>query len=264
MRVDLHNHTSLCNHASGSMEDYVLKAIELNIDVFGFSDHAPMKFDQDFRMSLKQKDQYEKDVKLLKEKYKNQIDILLSYEVDFIDKTYVSKDIRNSRVDYLIGSVHFLKNGQSLWGFDNPDFIEVYKNKNIDEIYEEYFKTIEEMIKTNYFNIVGHLDLIKVFNYLPKRDIRLIANNVLKQIKKFNMTLEINTAGFRKPIKELYPSKLLLEEAYNIGIDITFSSDAHSVTQIGYKYNEAMEIAKNIGYRECAIYRNKEKIMVEF
>ena len=41
MRVDLHNHTTLCNHASGTSEEYILRAIELGIDVYGFSDHAP-------------------------------------------------------------------------------------------------------------------------------------------------------------------------------------------------------------------------------
>ncbi|GAB1467141.1 hypothetical protein MASR2M54_26410 [Aliarcobacter cryaerophilus] len=63
------------------------------------------------------------------------------------------------------------------------------------------------MAKTNYFQIVGHLDLIKVFKFLPKKDVRLIAKNALKQIKKSNMILELNPAGLRKPIGETYPVK---------------------------------------------------------
>ena len=40
--VDLHNHTTRCNHAEGSVDEYVKKAILEEIDIFGFSDHAPM------------------------------------------------------------------------------------------------------------------------------------------------------------------------------------------------------------------------------
>ena len=51
MRVDLHYHTTFCNHATGSMEDYIKIAIELKIDIFGFSCHAPMDFEPKYRMS---------------------------------------------------------------------------------------------------------------------------------------------------------------------------------------------------------------------
>ncbi len=46
------------------------------------------------------------------------------------------------------------------------------------------------------FNIVGHLDLIKIFKFMPKRDIRLIAKDALMAIKKSNMALELNSAGY--------------------------------------------------------------------
>ena len=45
MRVDLHNHTYYCNHAEGSMQDYIDAALREGIDIFGFSCHAPMDFD---------------------------------------------------------------------------------------------------------------------------------------------------------------------------------------------------------------------------
>jgi len=76
-RVDLHNHTSLCNHASGTTEEYIQRAIELKIDVFGFSEHAPMNFDEKYRLKLEDKEFYESDVLFLKEKYKNDIEIIL-------------------------------------------------------------------------------------------------------------------------------------------------------------------------------------------
>jgi len=261
MRVDLHNHTTRCNHATGSMEDYIKKAIDLKIDIYGFTDHAPMDFEPEYRMNINDISSYENDVLTLKEKYKNKIKILLGYEVDFMQNPkYMEDKILNANVDYLIGSVHFL----DTWGFDNPAFLKEYETQNIDDIWTEYFNTIEDMAKTNYFNIVGHLDLIKVFKYMPNKNIKSIAYNALKQIKKSNMTLEINSAGLRKPIKEQYPSIELLEMAFDLNIDITFSSDAHSLEQIGYKYDEVVKIVKNIGYTRCVSYERKEKLYHSF
>ena len=263
MRVDLHNHTILCNHASGTVFEYVTRAIELGIDEYGFACHAPMNFDKKYRMSLEQKAIYVSWIKEAKEYFKDKIKILHAYEVDFLDG-YILDEVINSKVDYLIGSVHFLKNQNSLWGFDNPEFIGVYQSKDINTIWQEYFDAIEAMAKTKLFDIVGHLDLIKVFKFLPTKDIRVLAKNALKQIKKSNMVLELNQAGIRKPINEIYPSKALLEEAFSLGIDITFSSDAHSVEQVGFAYEEATKLAKEIGYTKCVTFENRQKRYVEF
>lgn len=261
MRVDLHNHTYLCNHANGTMEEYVLQAIKENIDVFGFSEHAPMKnFEDGYRLTLDKKEFYEKSVLNLKQKYENEIEILLAYEVDFLEGDYLLDEILNSKIDYLIGSVHYL----GKWGFDNPEFIQEYENKDIDKIWEEYFYAIELMAKTRKFDIVGHMDLIKLFKYLPKKDIKLIALKAMKEIKKANMAIEINAAGIRKPIGEAYPSKELLELSYELNIPITFSSDAHSVEQIGFKYDELINLAKAVGYNSCVFFRHKEKILTNF
>ena len=120
------------------------------------------------------------------------------------------------------------------------------------------------MAKSGYFDIVGHLDLIKVFKFLPKKDIKSIAQNSLKAIKKSGMTIEINQAGFRKPIKEQYPSISILELAFELDIPITFGSDAHSVEQVGYKYDSVIKIAKDIGYAKCLYFKSREKIVANF
>lgn len=266
MRVDLHNHTTLCNHATGTIEEYVQRAIEIGIDVFGFSDHAPMPFDPKYRMDISQKEFYENEILNIKEKYKNDIEILLAYEVDFMqNSSYMLDEVLNSKVDYLIGSIHFIEEkNKNLWGFDNPEFIGKYKEKNIDDIWLDYFEALEQLAKSKLFDIVGHFDLIKVFKYLPNKDIRSLALASLKAIKKANMTLEINAAGLRKPIEEPYPSKGLLELAFELDIPITFSSDAHDPSQIGFKYDELTSLAKQIGYTRCALYRNRDRQLVSF
>ncbi len=258
MIVDLHNHTPLCNHAEGSIEEYIKAALECGTKIFGFSDHAPMDFDPEYRMEFEDMQEYETKVKEAKENYKEKIEILLGYEVDYLPG-HMDERVLHADVDYLIGSVHFIDE----WGFDNPEFIGRYEHEDIDVIWQKYFDTIEAMAKTKLFDIVGHLDLIKIFKFMPKKDIKLIAKNALTAIKESDMVLEINVAGYRKPIAEAYPSKELLKEAFKLGIDITFSSDAHKPEQVGIYNQEVITIAKAIGYTKCAYFSKREKKFLE-
>jgi histidinol-phosphatase (PHP family) len=259
MRIDLHNHTTFCNHAEGSINEYIQKAIELGIDIYGFSEHAPMDFDEGYRLRFEDMEKYENLVLEAKERYKDNIEILLGYEVDFLPN-HMHKRVLARKVDYMIGSVHFINE----WGFDNPEFIGGYKDRDIDEIWISYFSAIEEMANSGLFDIVGHLDLIKIFKFLPKKDIRLIAKNALLAIKKANMAIEINSAGLRKPIKELYPSATLLESIFELDIPITFASDAHKIDQIGFGYEEAVKIAKEIGFGKVMTFKNRDRQLINF
>lgn len=259
MIVDLHNHTALCNHALGEPEEYIQQAIANNTQYFGFSDHAPMDYDEKYRMKFSQMSEYEQTVKNLKEKYKNDINILLAYEIDYL-KGHMDERVLNAKVDYLIGSVHFIDK----WGFDNPEFIGNYKNREIDTIWQEYFDTIKEMAKSGLFDIVGHLDLIKVFNYLPKKDVRLIAKDALKAIKEADMVIELNMAGYRKPTKEAYPSASLMESISELNIPITFSSDAHKPNQVGLYKEQLLTFASEFGYEKCATFKNRDRQLIKF
>jgi histidinol-phosphatase (PHP family) len=259
MRIDLHNHTTRCNHAEGSVDEYIQRAIEVGIDIYGFSEHAPMDFDEKYRLSFVDMHAYTHEILQAKEKYKNDIHILLGYEVDYLPG-HMDDRVLNANVDYLIGSIHFIDK----WGFDNPEFIGGWKSKNIDEIWQAYFEATEAMAKSGNFDIVGHLDLIKVFKFMPKTDVRTLAKNALAAIKNANMVLEINTAGLRKPIGELYPSRALLEEAYTLDIPITFSSDAHAVDQIGFGYDLATTLVKDIGYTQAVTFQERDRQLITF
>jgi len=255
--IDLHNHTPLCNHASGSPEEFIQKAIEKGIKYYGFADHAPMEFDYEYRMGFEDMPKYEKEIKRLKEKYKDKITILVGYEVDFTP--IIDKRVLEREVDYLIGSVHFLDN----WGFDNPEFIKEWDKRDVDDVYKEYFDKIEKMASSKLFDIVGHIDLVKVFNFKPKKNIKDLAKNAIKAIKNSGMSIEINTAGLRKPVKEAYPSDELLEMVLNEGIDLTTSSDAHSIDQVGFNIKETTQKLKELGVNEIVIYKNRQKEKVK-
>ncbi len=259
MIVDLHNHTPLCKHAKGEPKEYIQKAIENGCKHFGFSDHAPMDFDREYRMDFENMDGYEKGIKELQKEFSTKIEILLGYEVDYMVGKMDSL-VLNADVDYLIGSVHFMDG----WGFDNPDFIDEYKKRDIDAIYREYFELVRDMAKSGHFQIVGHLDLIKVFGYRPKKNVKVYAKDAIKAIKEADMTVELSTAGYRKPCKEPYPSDEIMEMLAEHDIPITFASDAHHPKQVGFMSDEIEKRAREYGYAECGLYRSKERSMIKF
>ncbi len=259
MKVDLHNHTLLCNHATGTVDQYVEAAIACDTAYFGFSDHAPMGYDPEYRMRFDQMEVYEGWVKAAQSKYADKIQVLLGYEVDYLPG-YVDERVLERPCDYLIGSVHFIDE----WGFDNPDFIGRYEGADMDEIYRRYFALVETMALSGRFDIVGHFDLLKVFKFFPKSDIRLLATDALKAIKKADMAVEINVSGWRKPVGEAYPSLSLLEEIAAYQIPITFGSDAHRADQVGMFTLQAEELARRCGYDKCALYRNRDRALIKF
>ncbi|MBE3022514.1 MULTISPECIES: histidinol-phosphatase [Campylobacter] len=259
MKVDLHNHTTLCNHATGEIDEYIKQAIKLNCEIYGISDHAPMKYDEAYRMNFAQMNLYESMVLKAKEDFKDKIKILLGYEVDFLDG-FIDERVLARDVDYFIGSVHFIGG----WGFDNPEFIGEYSNKNIDDIWREYFACIEQLAKCGKFDIVGHFDLMKLFNFMPKTDIRILAKDAIKEIKKANLALEINSAGLRKPAAEQYPSVELLELVYEAQIPISFGSDAHDPLQVGADNGLCENLARKMGFNKCVSYEKRDRYFVKF
>lgn len=255
MRIDLHNHTTLCRHATGTIDDYITKAIEQDIAIYGFSCHAPMEFDPFFRMKLSEFPKYYEMVLKARQKYQDKIEILLGLEVDFIAgrEDLLEKSILEAKLDYLIGSVHFLGD----WGFDNPDFIGEYAKKDMAQCWKLYLNSITQMAQSGLFEIVGHFDLLKIFGYKPPEDLKPLINSTLQAIKDNQMVLEINAAGLRKPIKETYPDLEILKVVKKFEIPITFGSDAHSLDQVGFGYETCLHLAKTVGYKQAVFFKNK-------
>ena len=86
------------------------------------------------------------------------------------------------------------------------------------------------------------------------------SESALESIAKAQMSIEINSAGLRKTIAQAYPSREILSRAFAYKIPITFSSDAHSLEQVGAGYEQCLELARSVGYTECMIYRKRRAI----
>lgn len=259
--ADLHNHTKRCNHAVGECREYVEMALARGITAFGFSCHAPMSYDSHYRMQLSEVDEYLSEVRDLRDEFSGLIDIKIAFEVDFITGRahLLESRILEAEVDYLIGSVHFLNE----WGFDNPAYIGNYEGKNIDDIWREYLESIANMAQSGHFDIVGHFDLMKIFNNRPSKAVEGDIVRTLEAIKDNDMALEINGAGLDKQIAEIYPSEVILSTAYKMEIPISFGSDAHAPQKVGIHKDKMLSLAKRVGYKKAVNFKQKTREFYE-
>ena len=77
--------------------------------------------------------------------------------------------------------------------------------------------------------------------FRSKTRIETLVDGTLDFIVERGLSLELSTAGWRKPVNELYPSDEIVQLAIAKGIRFTTASDAHSHVQIGENYGRLAE-----------------------
>lgn len=165
------------------------------------------------------------------------------------------------KLDFVLGSVHFLERGDQM--FDSvPDGAAQFEGRNIDEMYGDYFRRLRELIATGLIDSLAHLDLIKIHGHRPTADIGALVNETLELIRARNLTIELSTAGWRKPVNELYPSDSIIELAMEKGIPFTTASDAHSHVQLGENFANLAHKMAEIGIRQVCIFEKHKRAEV--
>ena len=148
--------------------------------------------------------------------------------------------------------------------FDNPHKISEWKRRNPFEIWTAYFERLTKAAESRLFDIIAHADLCKKFGFYPKEDCTLLFTRFLKAAKQNDVAIELNTSGLRKECKEIYPSSQILKLAAQLGIPITFGSDAHAPDQVGMAFNQAIELARSAGYNGCCRFAGRKRQFVTF
>src|SRR6516225_7926759 len=249
--ADYHMHTPLCRHAAGEPVDYARRAVAVGLTEIGFSDHSPMRRDDfdNWRMNFSQLDEYVAKVRLAQKEFP-QLTIRLALEVDYLPghEGWIRELAARHPWDYFIGSVHYVSES---WDIDNPARISEWKQREPMEVWLAYFDRLTMAAESGLFEIIGHADLCKKFCFYPKQDCTPLYRKFLQAVKKHNVAIELNTAGLRKDCKEIYPSAQLLRLAAEIGVPITFGSDAHAPEEVGMNLAEAAELARSVGYKEA-------------
>jgi histidinol-phosphatase (PHP family) len=162
------------------------------------------------------------------------------------------------KLDFVLGSVHYLERDDQM--FDSvPAGAEQFKGRDIDRIYADYFRRVREIAATGLVDCLAHIDLVKIHGHRPTARIKDLIEETLEFIRSRNLAIELSTAGWRKPVKELYPSDEIIRLAMEKEIAFTTASDAHSHVQLGENFERLAEKMNSLGIREVCVYERHRR-----
>ena len=248
---NFHTHTERCGHALGKEEEYVLEAIKLGIKRLGFSDHVilPKGYEQDgVRGSYDLFDDYVKTIKTLKDKYKDQIEIHIGFEAEYIPSCLdYYKKILSEDIEYLILGQHFY--------FDKTWHYYPYDNKTTKGI-KMYVDDVLAGLKTGLFKYLVHPDLFMVAYDIWNEDIEKEARRLLKGCEEMNIPIEINICGMHKYGYDgyhfSYSNGHFFDLVKDYNLKVVLGIDAHLPTEFSKKsLNDAEKFAKEHGVNIC-------------
>lgn len=247
MRIsNYHTHIYLCKHATGTIEEYIQKAIYYNYKVLGISDHGPISDEltekwHSRRMSMKESISYLDEIKVLKTKYQDQITLLGAFEIEY-SNTYLSRllEMRQS-VDYLVLGQHQIE--------VDGKFMSIYYHQTPRTI-EIYGQTICEALNTGLFKILAHPEIFMYTYSNFDETAKKVSCKIIESAIKNNVILEINANGIRDSLnksgqlfkEELYKYpyvefwKLVSSYQKKFNLKVVINDDSHSVYNFHDKF----------------------------
>ena len=191
---------------------------------------------------------------------RDETELKLGIEADFVPgaEDRMANLLDEREWDYVIGSVHFLRDA----AIDMRGDWDVWTHADPDKVWRRYFETLGEAARSGMFDILAHPDLVKVWGRegpQPDGDLRRFYDLAMDGIADSDVTIEVSTAGLRKPVAEIYPARPFLEMCLEAGRPVALSSDAHVPGDLAYRYDDALEFLESAGVTELAVYEGRRR-----
>ncbi|KAJ3165118.1 histidinolphosphatase [Geranomyces variabilis] len=250
--ISLHSHSGQhCLHAKGKLEEVVLRAIELGFHTYGLSEHVPRSRMQDLYPEeaaltcadlMRTFKEYAVEARHLQAKYADSITLLVGAETELIHSATLDElDQLRAAVplDYLVGSVHHVA-GYPL-DFDVPRYREAEAAcGGAEGLFSAYFDAQEKMLRRVQPLVVGHFDLVRLFNphHTLSEDIWTRIRRNVDTILEYGGLVEINSRAWKKGLQDAYPQRDILQYMMTRGVKFTLSDDSHGPADVGMHYDK--------------------------
>jgi histidinol-phosphatase (PHP family) len=192
---------------------------------------------------------------------REETDLRLGIEADYVAgrEDRLAGFLEAREWDYVVGSVHFIRDE----AVDMEGEFDVWgRGESPERIWTRYFETLGEAARTGLYDIMAHPDLVKVWGRArpaPDGDPRRYYEPAIEGFVEGGVAVEVSTAGLRKPVAEIYPSRAFLEMVVDAGLPVALSSDAHLPDQLGYRYEDAVALLEDVGIRELSVFERRER-----
>ena len=259
---DFHMHSAHSGDSEEEMERMILGAIKKGMKTICFTEH----FDPDFPKDKEEFDfsldtpAYLSHFQNCQKEYGAQIG--LCFGVEFGLQQHLTEQcreyVKSYPFDFVIGSSHIV-NGK------DPYLAEFYENRSEREAYLEYFEGVLECARLfTDFDVYGHLDYVVRYGPNKDRDYSYAAyadilDEILKTLIEKGKGIEINTGGFSHGLDHPNPREEVLKRYRELGGEIlTIGSDAHRAERIGYRFEDALPILREAGFRYLTVFKSRE------
>ena len=213
------------------------------------------------QMGITEHDRYLDDIDLAAfheaREMSQDVRLRLGIEIDFVPGAEERMDHDASALpyDYVIGSVHRVDEEE----VDRASDQSIYEKYETYDLYEAYYSNVRKAALSGRFEVLGHPDLIKIFRRFPDRDITPILEETADAVAESGVVVDVNAAGLRKPVGEIYPARHFLAMFHRRSVPIILSSDAHTPDQVAMGYDKSLKLVHNVGYREVVTFKDRER-----
>lgn len=249
--ADMHVHSNFSPDAHDDLCFMVESAMAKGLKYICFTEHVDMNSNDDgfgyFDLNA-----YNKAVDWCRKKYGDKITILKG--IEFSEPhlyPFEFETIRQMDFDVIVAGIHWLE------GFFYGD--QAIKEKYpASEIFEKYYNDVLKTVKYGGFDVLAHMDFPKRYLQKTFNDMEIV-DEIIKELVKNDITLEINTASIRRGLSECTPDFPIINKYLEYGgSKITIGSDAHSRGEIAADFNYAYNLAKNFASINIGFFEKRK------
>ena len=266
-RVSVHGGHSgqFCSHAEDMLEDIVQAYIAHGYSWVGITEHIPperddLSYPEEAALRMSAADQYARfsdymaTCQDLRDRYSSKIKIFVAFEAEAYSgyERWVPKLRKEFNPDYIVGSVHQIMD--HLIDSTPEGYRAAAKTAGgLDELYCKYFDRQYELITTLLPEVVGHFDLIRIFDsdYQDRLIKPVVWERVLRNLETIRdreLIMDFNLAALKKGQLEPYISSPILEQARRMEIDVVPGDDSHGVGNIDQYWTNGIRILQDAGF----------------
>lgn len=262
--IDLHLHTGASHDGLGSVSEFCEAAISKGIRIIAITEHLDLDPGL-FHANAYNHESTLAELEEARDRYRGKLTILTGLEVTYQSdlEDSISCALEDINADFVIGSIHILgRPGHTIT--EEEGARNYFKDKQTArEAFEPFFEETLEAVKSGFFDVLGHIDVIKRYGGFAAEPLRAgdyygVLRRIIEGLIRRDMALEVNSSGLYHHAQEIYPSADILRLYRELGgRRITFGSDAHKPGDVGRGFDHAVRLIKSHRFSAITFFERR-------
>ncbi len=282
-RADYHVHPDFSVDADGTIDEYCGRALDIGLNEICFTTHfdlCPERLATDGFVCVEGQrvpvtsdwlPRYLDAIEAAKEEWGRRLTVRAGLETDYLPVIEgqlhaILEGPLGRRLDFVMGSVHCL-DGLALTL--SAEGAELFRRHGEKGVLDTYYDLMAGAVESRLFDAIGHFDIYRKCRswngdgsggdddlFGPAAG---LAEPVFRRMAELGCGLEVNTAPFRRGIKDTFPGARLLALARRCGVQVaTTGSDCHHPSVLGRGLDLATERLVEAGFDAVYTFQQRE------